>query len=499
MESADGTLAQAVIYVSTDEPTPVNFTVETNSPFVASPTSGIATYGRTTPVYFSTGASSRNTPAGDDITVKVGRTSRGTDQTEKTIRVKAEGEKKITVIGLNNVQVSADAFLALPCQSYNGVTGKTPYEYFIFSGDQVQRPSETLPEYRSAFLIVTCQDDTNININPSNTAFVRGTARGTTVAGGGSHTMTEAARQTILVVDPSTGANVDLTGTIVTSDKPISIFAGHQCGRVPGNREACDHLIEQMPPHMVWGTTFFAVPLARRRSGDRFRVGAIRDNTVINVTCTTPGSSVPSITSVTRNRSPTPAGNNYYEFDTGPPSRDLNFQADYCCIETNYPVSVMQYSKGFTVDMIPGQYGDPFMLLVPPIEQSLDNFTLTTFSGTLDTSLSANDFQSNMSIAISAEFFNNSAADQAKVQLNGNQVTPPSGSWTPIYCHNGLICGYGAQTPLSDTRDSTLVLNDPSGGMNAYVYGFAVEGSYGYPGGFQMEPIGCKLKCCSSK
>ena len=486
MENDEDPSRQAALFVTTDEPTPVNFTIEIDQAYGASMSNGIASYGRTTQVSFSTGSPALS---GADIRVRTHQTGINTDQSNKNIRVKAEDGKNIIVFGLTSQSVSTDAFLALPCHSYNAITGAARYEYFIFSSTQRRAPFEISdpPDLRSAFLIVTCQNDTQITVLSPAVAFLRGSGSAVRINAGVAVPYTEATRRTTILVQ-SSARDTELTGAIVTSNKPISVFSGHQCGRIPIDRTACDHLMEQIPPHVVWGTTFFAVPLATRRSGDIFRVGAIRDNTVINVTCVTPGSSDPKDTmSATRNRSPTPQGNNYYEFDTGPPSRDSNFQADYCCIETNKPVVVMQYSKGHSIDELPNSLGDPFMMLVPPVQQSFNNFTLSTLG--LST-----DYESSTSIAISAEFFSNSAADQAKVRLNSETVTASSGSWTPIYCHNRLICGYGAQTGLA-TGNSTLVFNDPLGGMNVYTYGFKREASYGYPGGFRMEPIGCKLKC----
>ena len=462
------------LFVSTNEPTAVKFTIETDLRFSPSLTSGTTSYGSSTQVTFST-------TSPNDIRVKIftGSFTLNNQLNSKNIRVTAEDEKKITVFGLNDKLESSDAFLALPCQSYDSVH---EYEYFIFSTNQ---NAGRRSNYRSAFLIVTCEDDTVITIQASETAlFQQGDDFGVV----SQESLAANARQTILV--EADNSEKDLTGTIVTSTKPITILSGHVCGRVPAGQTACDHLIEQVPPHVVWGTTFFTVPLARRQSGDRFIVGAIRDNTVINVTCVTPGSSTVRFReSVTRNRSPTPPKSNYYEFQTpgtGPINPNPNFQPDYCCIQTNYPVSVMQYSDGHSVDELPESIGDPFMMLVPPVEQSFNNFTLST--------LSTDRFDNYINIAVSSEFFSNSTADQAKVQLNGTKVTPLDETWTPIICYDGSICGYGAQVRLSDGV-STLIFDDPLGGMNVHTYGFGREVSYGYPGGFKMEPIGCKLKC----
>jgi len=471
----------AAIFVTTDEQTPVRFTVETDNIFNISRGNRTAEYGRITVVRFPTGVGS---PAGPDIRLQTRSQKNVTVERNKYIRVKAEDGKNITIFGLNDEDFSTDAFLALPCQSYDGVTAGTPYEYFIFSANNL-RISDGPLNLLSAFLIVTCESNTTINILPSTTIEFHGNQ---TRPGGTFTLLNQQSRQTIYI-EATRGR--DLTGTIVTSNRPISVFAGHICGRVPANRPSCNHLVEQIPPHVVWGTTFFTVPLARRMAGDCFIVGAIRDNTIINVTCTTPGSSTPRFSeSVTRNRTQTPPGSNYYAFETPgnpPQNRDPDYRADYCCIETSFPVAVMQYSKGHSVDELQDQIGDPFMLLVPPVAQYLSNFTVMTAKEVRTT------FDSNISIAISTEFFTNTPEDQAAVLINGTQATPEAG-WIPIYCSSGSICGYGAQidTPV---RASTLVFDKPSAAMNAYVYGFEKKISFAYPAGFEMEPIGCKLKC----
>jgi hypothetical protein len=43
-------------------------------------------------------------------------------------------------------------------------------------------------------------------------------------------------------------ANLDLTGTHIVANKPVSVISGHDCTFVPYNRYACDHIEESMFP-----------------------------------------------------------------------------------------------------------------------------------------------------------------------------------------------------------------------------------------------------------
>ncbi len=81
----------------------------------------------------------------------------------------------------------------------------------------------------------------------------------------------------------------DLTGTIIVSDKPIAVFAGHQVANVRShNAYFADYLVEEMLPVQRWGTDFFARPLAipaapGSRSGYLLRVLASQNNTHVFV------------------------------------------------------------------------------------------------------------------------------------------------------------------------------------------------------------------------
>ena len=73
----------------------------------------------------------------------------------------------------------------------------------------------------------------------------------------------------------------DVTGAVITSTKPVSVFSGHQCDFVPAGITACVHLIEQLIPTNSWGREFFTLPLQTRQNGDTFRILADQDDTLV--------------------------------------------------------------------------------------------------------------------------------------------------------------------------------------------------------------------------
>ncbi len=64
------------------------------------------------------------------------------------------------------------------------------------------------------------------------------------------------------------GPNYDLTGTHITSDKPIEVFGGHSCDFVPYNKWACDHIEEQLTPLDTWGQKVVVVQTEPQTTGE---------------------------------------------------------------------------------------------------------------------------------------------------------------------------------------------------------------------------------------
>ena len=75
----------------------------------------------------------------------------------------------------------------------------------------------------------------------------------------------------------------DLSGTVVTSSKPVAVFSGDDCTMVPANTLPCNHLVEQIPPVSFWGKEFITNPTPNNTGGDEFHIIASKDNTDVNV------------------------------------------------------------------------------------------------------------------------------------------------------------------------------------------------------------------------
>ena len=358
-----------------------------------------------------TGVASNNVTTRVTLPLSIRVFSNSITERNKGIRVKAEEEKRIVVYGLNFCGTSSDSFVALPCDQLPVLV----YEYYAVSYGS-----------GSSALLVGCSDDTTVT-TPSST-------------------LTLNQLETYLI--QSSGGE-DITGTRIVSNKPISFFPGHRCTNVPQGFGACDHLTEQVPPTAIWGQSFLAASFLGRRSGEIFRILAAVDATTVIVNCTTFAEPLSF---------PLHSTGSWEEFSV---------EADsFCSIESSNPILVMEFGLGYQLDGI----GDPFMTMVPPIEQYSNNYVFSVLS----------EFSTNyITVFVAPEFFQ---SDRIFV----DSVCLQNSSWTEAYCTSS-ICGFITRVPLQP-GEHRLYHQDAVARIGLIVYGFNRFNSYGHPG----APIQCK-------
>lgn len=228
----------------------------------------------------------------------------------------------------------------------------------------------------------------------------------------------------------------DLTGTHVTATQPITLLGGNTAARIPQNVVAANHIIEQLPPLSAWGRRFVTMPLATRSNGDTFRILAQTDGTEVHIN----GLLVRTLA----------AG----QFDERIlPSASI--------IEGSAPLLVAQYSHSSGFD---SATGDPFMMLVPPFEQYLSDYTLSTPASTFNVNYA------NVVVPTSAV---------GSVILDG--VVVPASSFTLI----GSSGYSGGQIPIS-VGSHRFRAEQPFG---VSIYGYAPFDAYGYFGGMSVGSV----------
>ncbi|MBK9434561.1 MAG: hypothetical protein V9G09_06585 [Candidatus Nanopelagicales bacterium] len=331
------------------------------------------------------------------------------DPEQRAIQVTANDE--VSVYGLNRIQFSTDAFMGLPVD----VLAK---EYVVLSYPALGQASE--------FAVAATEDGTEVTYVPA-----ADTTAGVTA---GTSTTKMLSRGEALPVSSSTG---DLSGTVITSTKPVAVFGGQSCANVPdATIRYCDHLVEQLPGTPTWGKSFQTVPLKTRLNGDTFRMVASENATTVAVN---------GVAVATLNR-----GQVHQQIIDG-----------QATITSDKPILAAQYSNGTTYD---GVEADPFMMLLIPSEQFLNQYTFAT---------PETGFARNFVNVVTAD------AGVGQVQLDGAVV--PAGQFSAI----GSTGFSGAQVDLT-AGSHTMSSSQPFG---IYVYGFDDDDSYGYPGGAAFASI----------
>ncbi|HFE45946.1 MAG TPA: hypothetical protein ENJ18_10730 [Nannocystis exedens] len=157
-------------------------------------------------------------------------------------------DQPVTVYQYNplGATVSNDASLLLPTNAWTG-------NYLIASWqhwDLVNRPG--------FYAVVASQADTVVVLQPSATGNKVDSGAGVNSDGTGMVTLQPS---DVLMVRSATGG--DLTGTIISADRPVQVLSGHPCTNVPLDKGACDHLEESMFPLDTLAKDYFIVPPAQ--------------------------------------------------------------------------------------------------------------------------------------------------------------------------------------------------------------------------------------------
>ena len=402
---------------------------------------------------------------GETVSINVDRRLRlnGIGERDKAVLVESIGGQEISVAGLSEEVTSADSFCVLP-----QVFLPTDYEYYAVSVPQAQLASESDgvieildPVEKSAFLIVSTEDKTRISLTLTQTVETEGADDlkqfGPAINRGETVTLTLDRDQTLYV-----SSIRDLTGSRVVSNKPITFFSGHECGTIPQTFQYCDQMIEQIPPTATWGKEFFTAPFLTRSGGDAFIVVAAQDDTRFFGVCLNDAEGTVREMEIVISR----AGQ----------AADFNVTSDdFCRFESSKPVLLTQLSFASRFD---GNINaDPFMALIPPVQQYRDILNFQVFS-----TLTAQNESHFINVFLPSQF------DRSELRLNGFPL--PEVLWIPIPCDDSLedVCAYAAQVEVMlDTQ--TVVHTDPEARFSVIVYSLGFRTGQGYSVGMMQRPI----------
>ena len=390
--------------------------------------------------------------AGDEIVLNISNSvqvSSHHDQ-NKGIHVTTSSEN-VTVIGQNSIFTgSTDAFFALPTAELDD-----PYVYY---GITVPRATHS-GNYNSSILIVGTDSNTIMKLTVTQYVTIGVGNSIINLIPGTQYSFVVNRLQTIYVGSPD-----DLSGSKVVTDKPVSVFSGHECANVPSNATYCSHLIEQIPPITLWGKVYYTVPLVNKMSYT-IKILAAYHSTTVNMYC-----------------------NNILEsyIINGGEFISKTSMNGYCAIYSNKEVLVAQLSHGGSED---SDNGDPMMTLVPATNQYLNRFDFSTIRYPLKPG-----YNHYVNIIVMEQYYE---PNLIHMVAEGVDRSLAAQQWIPIQVNN-FAEAYATQVIVSGGI-TQIVHTDPTAQMTAIVYGFARHDGYGYIGGIQSynessqtaTPTGC--------
>ena len=344
----------------------------------------------------------------------------------------------VTVIGQNILLGTGDSFFALPIIELD--------DDYVYYGISVPRASVHSEAISGSILIVGTENNTvmkltttqSVNVSTGNTVI--------TVIPGLQYSVVINRLQTIFV-----GSHDDLTGTKVVTDKPVSVFSGHECANVPWNVSFCSYLIEQIPPTALWGKTYYTAPLAGKRSYT-VKILAAHDSTTVNVNCND------TMESFIINEG------SYF---------NISLQSkEFCAIYSTKEILVVQLSHGGDED---NAYGDPMMTLVPATNQYLNKFDLVTIRNP-----SESGYDHYVNIIVMAQYYQ---PNMIFLIVGGVNISLAIQQWIPIQV-NSITVAYAAQLRIPEGI-AHIVHTNAAAKMMATVYGFHLHDGYGHSGGTQ--------------
>ncbi|TAE25299.1 MAG: T9SS C-terminal target domain-containing protein [Candidatus Kapaibacterium sp.] len=366
-------------------------------------------------------------------------------------RVTADND--VTVYGLNQALFTSDAFLALPSTSLG-------QEYVVLSYKSDARGASFNPNdpneisTPSQFAIVATDNGTEVRIEPSApTLLAQSTAPQIVRMNQGDSYLVQA--------DPrSRQGFADLTGSRIRANKPIAVFAGHQRATIPveerGNPfRTRDHLVEQLPSLETWGKSAFVTPFIRAQGeidgNDKFRVLAAYDSTRVFFN----GQFVRTL-----------AAGEHFEENLINPGR----------ITASDQILVAQYKKTSSPRDGNDFRGDPFMIVIPTVEQYDNSYRVVNVSAT-DISLPAPTGGQVFEFHYVTIVAPNATLDNIRFDetlIGRNRFTPIP---TSAFSYVNIPTSAGTHTARADSA------------FGVYVYGYGVLNSYGYVGGGKLRII----------
>ena len=290
-------------------------------------------------------------------------------------------------------------------------------------------------------LLIGNHNETSVSITPAQDVILPADAQSNSslveVAAGTTHNVTLNSFQTL-----GFSTVLDLTGTKIVSDKPLTVITGHQCAQIPSTTGFCEPLYIHLPPTINWGQSFLMAPFGGRTADQYYKLVTSVDSTTIHYRCGSNNSvSLERLT----------AGSGHL----------LSFSGDsYCYLNASSPVFLVQMSPGSLTDSL----GDPALAIVPPTRGHVKSASFLNFPSDFPNSF--------ITVTVLAEHFITS-----QILFDGNTLAC---SWNAIRnTFSDEIVGYGCTYRVSNGTHVVTHSGD-DGVLSVVAYGWNDRPSIGY-------------------
>ena len=268
----------------------------------------------------------------------------------------------------------------------------------------------------------------------------------------------------------------ELSGSVVTTNKPTTVFGGHECMFVPATRWACDAASQQLPTVEQWGSEYVGVGYRPRLGNEHepmpYRIVAARDGTQLDYDPVVPPGAPTTL-----------SAGEVVTFYSG--------TGDAFVVRTqdaDHPIYLAAYMfGGCSVDepdfIGVGNYeckGDPEFVNVVPAAQYLSSYSFYADPTYEESSL------------VIVRRKNGDRFDDVSLECAGNLT-----DWKPVgtrgqyeFTRVDLIRSFGpGQTFDGGVCQSGLQRMKSQGPFTATVWGWGHAASYAYPGGMALRKL----------
>ena len=344
----------------------------------------------------------------------------GTEQNLKSIEI--ESDFKISVYAIHLEPYTTDGYLAIPVENLGT-------QYVISSYDRNSASS--------LFALFSTEDNTIITILLN----AEITLGGITYSAGDTVTIELDKLEAIQVVSRN------VTGSIVSSNHPISVISGNQCLHLPGS--FCDTILEQSIPVNSWGMKHFYSNPTNEQDYSLFVMVAYFDNTKFTV--------------------------NSSEITLGPGGVWEGYLYGNGIITTSQPALLTQVLHRVSNSIV-----DPSLIQVPSENQFTYSLGFTTPT---HSAANVDGFVNFVNIIVKSE-------ERNSIRLNDQEIATTSSLPSLLSERNFnnsdyvlLIVQLPREEALYYITQDTDSTRSP---MAAIVYGYERDESYGYAGGLSL-------------